>query len=65
MNGSGRGGMPYGLPSGPASLRSGPRAPAPPPPNQPAMAKAEQFADEKLRIENSCFSKRDPDGERK
>jgi hypothetical protein len=29
------------------------------------MAKAEQFADEKLRIENSCFSKRDPDGERK
>jgi hypothetical protein len=28
------------------------------------MAKAEQFADEKARIETSCFSKRDPDGER-
>jgi hypothetical protein len=29
------------------------------------MAKAEQFADEKARIEKSCFSKRDPTGERK
>ena len=57
--------MPYGLPSGPASLRTGPRAPAPPPPAQLNMARADQLAEEKLRIEKSCFAKRDPDGQRK